>query len=59
MADDLRAFLSRPIADIETDWQARAAARNTLIDAYFDTDRGPAGHIAANAIEAHIEGTRT
>ena len=24
-----------------------------------DTDRGPAGHIAANAIEAHIEGTRT
>ena len=57
MADDLRAFLSRPIGEIEAEWQDRAAARATLIDAYFDTDRGPAGRRAADAIEACIKDT--
>ncbi len=55
MATDLRAFLSRPIAEIEADWRKRAPARAVLIDAYFDTDSGPAGQVAATAVETLIE----
>lgn len=59
MAVDLRAFLSRPLSDIETEWHARAAARDVLIDAYFDSNRGPAGARAADAIEARMKESKT
>jgi hypothetical protein len=55
MATNLRAFLSRPIADIEADWRERAPARAALIEAFFDTDSGPAGQVAATAVETLLE----
>ena len=45
----LRAFLNRPIADIQREWQNKAEARRDLVRRYFDMG-GPAGSRAAKDI---------
>lgn len=50
----LRAFLSRPIADIERDWAARAGARERLIRGFLDSGAPRPGRRASEAITAYL-----
>ena len=50
----LHAFLSRPIAEIEQQWAARAAARKSLVEAYIAAPIHDAGAAAADAVIASI-----
>jgi hypothetical protein len=43
----LREFLSQPIEDIERQWAARAAARQAMIEQFFDSGKRDAGAKAA------------
>ncbi len=49
----LHAFLDRPIADIQREWQAKADDRRELVQRYFDMG-GAAGSRAANDITAYV-----
>jgi len=53
--DEMRRFLSKPIDEIEHLWHERASMRREFVDRYLDTDRGPAGRLAADAVEALLE----
>ncbi len=50
----LHAFLSRPIAEIEQEWAARATARKALVEAYIAAPIKDAGAAAADAVIASI-----
>lgn len=51
----LRSFLAKPIDEIDHLWQQREPARREFIDRFLDTDRGPAGSLAADAVEALVK----
>ena len=48
---DLRAFLSRPIETIESEWMERSAARTKTIKEFFDVGGTKAGRIAADMLQ--------
>lgn len=47
----LRTFLSRPLAEIDRAWRAKAAARRELLGTWLSTGHDRAGAAAADAIE--------
>lgn len=53
LTDRLRAFLSRPLEDIEAEWAAMAPARARLIREYIDVDTPNTGSMAAKYLLAH------
>lgn len=55
---ELRDFLSRPIEDIEAEWEKRRAARAELVERFFATGGPGAGRRAADAIMKFVEATR-
>ena len=52
--EQLHAFLSRPMVEIEKEWDARAAARQSLIETYIAAPIRDAGAAAADAVIAAI-----
>jgi hypothetical protein len=46
----LKAFLSRPIGEIEAAWNNKKASRKKMINDYFSSSRGDAGYTAAKII---------
>ena len=54
--EKLRAFLDRPITEIECEWEAKAPAREELMRCFISSHEGAAGRRAAAAIAAEIEG---
>ena len=50
----LREFLSRPIEDIESEWEERVPARDLFIERFVGNPDGQAGRRAADAIAALI-----
>lgn len=48
---ELRTFLSKSIEEIERLWHERAAVRQEYVDRFLDTNHGPAGRLAADAVE--------
>ena len=51
----LRDFLSRPLEDIEREWEERIPARDLFIERFVGNPDGKAGRRAADAIAALIE----